>query len=114
LAETIERTVLARTPIRPRTAILAVAAVVEGDSFTMTNRSWLIRPAELARRFSLGEIAVINDFEAQALAAAALPPEALEQIGGSRAEPDAARVVLGPGTGLGVAGLIRHGGTWLP
>ena len=38
----------------------------------------------------------------------------MEKIGGGAPEPDASRVVLGPGTGLGVAGLIHACGRWIP
>jgi glucokinase len=114
LAAAIEHAVLSRSPIRPRTAILAVAGVVTGEAFGLTNLNWLIRPALLAASLAIEEVVVINDFEAQALAAIGLAEEDREQIGGLRAEADAPRVVLGPGTGLGIAGLIRHGRTWLP
>jgi len=57
---------------------------------------------------------VLNDFEAQALAVVALGPEHREKIGGGEPDPNAARVVLGPGTGLGVAGLVRFGDRWIP
>ena len=38
----------------------------------------------------------------------------MEKIGGGEPEAGASRVVLGPGTGLGVAGLIRACGRWIP
>lgn len=44
---------------------------------------------------------MINDFTALALAT-----EDLRPIGGGEAVPGAPRVVLGPGTGLGVPGLL--------
>src|SRR5690606_39197530 len=56
----------------------------------------------------------LNDFEAQALAVACLSSEYREGIG-PRIDPEAAsRVVLGPGTGLGVAGLVHARNTWFP
>jgi glucokinase len=60
------------------------------------------------------DVIVINDFEAQALAVASLGREHLEQIGGGEPLDGASRVVLGPGTGLGVAGLVRSANAWLP
>jgi glucokinase len=44
----------------------------------------------------------------------ALGEEHMEKIGGGEPEPGAGRVVLGPGTGLGVAGLIHALGRWIP
>ena len=62
----------------------------------------------------LSDIVVLNDFEAQALAVVALGEEHMEKIGGGAPEPNAGRVVLGPGTGLGVAGLIHALRHWIP
>jgi glucokinase len=62
----------------------------------------------------LSEVVVLNDFEAQALAVVALGEEHMEKIGGGAPEPNASRVVLGPGTGLGVAGLIYALDHWIP
>src|SRR5690606_22584996 len=59
-------------------------------------------------------VVVLNDFEAQALAVVALGEEHLEKIGGGNAETVGSRVVLGPGTGLGVAGLVHARRTWIP
>ncbi len=60
------------------------------------------------------DVTVLNDFEAQALAVVSLGSEHLEQIGGRPEEVIATRVVLGPGTGLGVAGLVRTRHAWVP
>ena len=66
------------------------------------------------RALGLPDIVILNDFEAQALAVVALGEEHMEKIGGGEPEPNAGRVVLGPGTGLGVAGLIHACGRWIP
>ncbi|MEO9340729.1 glucokinase [Mesorhizobium sp. SB112] len=112
--EAIQSAVLDKTDIRPRSAVLAVAGPVEGDAIALTNCPWVVRPRDMIRTLGLEDIVVLNDFEAQALAVAALGPENMEKIGGGEAEDDAARVVLGPGTGLGVAGLIHACGRWIP
>jgi glucokinase len=44
----------------------------------------------------------------------ALGEEHMEKIGGGAPEPNAGRVVLGPGTGLGVGGLIHALDHWIP
>lgn len=99
---------------RPRSAIVTVAGPVEGEAIRFTNSHWVIRPRDL-HRLGIADVVVLNDFEAQALAVVALAPEHLEPIGARREpEPEAGRVVLGPGTGLGVAGLIHSGGRWIP
>ena len=68
----------------------------------------------MSAALGLDDIVVLNDFEAQALAVAALDRGQMERIGGGEGEPRGSRVVLGPGTGLGVAGLINWRGTWIP
>lgn len=106
--------ILAKTEIKPRCAILAIAAPVQGDEIPLTNAGWVIRPKDMIARLGLEDVIVVNDFEAQALAVASLPDESLEQIGGGVREEDASRAVLGPGTGLGVAGLLHARDSWFP
>jgi glucokinase len=101
-------------PVRPRSAFIAVAAPVDGDEIPLTNCDWVIRPRQMIRSLDLEEVVLLNDFEAQALAVVALDAEHLEQIGGDAPEAGAGRAVLGPGTGLGVAGLVHSRGTWIP
>ncbi len=110
----IRDAVLANAPAAPKTAILAIAGPISGDEIELTNCPWVVRPYVMMDMLGLKDIIVINDFEAQALAVASLGPEHLEQIGGGEAVDGASRVVLGPGTGLGVAGLINIAGTWYP
>lgn len=111
--EAIE-TVLEASPVRPKAALLAVAGPVDGDEIPLTNCDWVVRPAAMARRLDLEAVVVLNDFEAQAMAAVALGPDHLVQIGGGSPEAGAGRTVLGPGTGCGVAGLVHSRGAWIP
>ncbi|MBK8456152.1 MAG: glucokinase [Phyllobacteriaceae bacterium] len=99
---------------RPRSAVLAVAGPVNGDAIPLTNCPWVVRPRQMLDVLGLDDIVIVNDFEAQALAVSALGPEHLVAIGGGRPEAESSRVVLGPGTGLGVAGLVRARGIWVP
>ena len=101
-------------PQPPKTAILAIAGPVNSDEIELTNCPWVIRPKVMMETLGFEEVIVLNDFEAQALAVVALDKEHLEQIGGGGVDPVAGRVVLGPGTGLGVAGLINARGIWQP
>lgn len=112
--EAIQTTILDKTSIQPRSAVLAVAGPVEGDEIELTNCDWVVRPRHMIETLGLDEVLVVNDFEAQALAVVALGPEHLEQIGGGEPEHGHGRVVLGPGTGLGVAGLVHSRGIWIP
>ncbi|WP_310011129.1 glucokinase [Brucella pseudogrignonensis] len=112
--DAIEQTVLNHTSIRPRSAILAVAGPVDGDEIDLTNCDWVVRPKQLIANLGFEDVTVLNDFEAQALAVVSINKEYLHQIGGNDEEIVATRVVLGPGTGLGVAGLVRTSKAWVP
>src|SRR5262249_5466876 len=96
----------------PRAACIAVAGPVVGQVIQLTNRNWQIDIEALRRRFQLARLLVINDFEALALARARLRADELARMGGGRALADKPLAVLGPGTGLGVAGLVPVGARW--
>jgi glucokinase len=112
--DAIQNGVLDKTSVQPRSAILAVAGPVKGDEIDLTNCDWVIRPTQMLANLGFADILVINDFEAQALAAASLESQYLEQIGRGEVMQSASRVVVGPGTGLGVAGLVHARHTWFP
>lgn len=114
LEDAIQSAILDHTAIQPRSAVIAIAGPVEGDEIPLTNCQWVVKPHQLMERFNLRDITVLNDFEAQALAVACLDAPHLENIGGVASNPNGKRVVMGPGTGLGVAGLIRSRQTWVP
>ncbi|MBW8482287.1 glucokinase [Actinomadura parmotrematis] len=101
---------------RPRAACLAVAGPVGGGTFRLTNAGWgTLRTEDVRRRLGLDRLDILNDFEALALALPELDGDDLVPIGGTAVPSgDGTRAVLGPGTGLGVAGLVRAGGGWLP
>ncbi|WP_173934506.1 glucokinase [Chelativorans sp. Marseille-P2723] len=108
------QSVLDQTSLLPRSTVLAVAGPVDGDEIDLTNSDWVVRPKQMMKTFGFGDVIVLNDFEAQALAVVALGEAHLEKIGGGSAETVGSRVVLGPGTGLGVAGLVHAQHTWIP
>ena len=95
-------------------AAVAVAGPVEGEIVSLTNRDWSftresLRKAALAKRFRL-----LNDFEALALSLPHLAGDDIIQIGGETPSKPAVKIVLGPGTGLGMATLapLPQGG-WM-
>ncbi len=110
----IQSCILDRTAIQPRSAILAVAAPIKGDEVPLTNSHWVVRPRRMLAELALSEVILLNDFEAQALAVVALDDEHLEPIGEGMQVAGSGRVVMGPGTGLGVAGLVCSRGIWIP
>ena len=73
----------------------------------MTNHHWSFSISELQRGLGLKRLKVINDFTALALSLPTLLPAELHHVGRQGvAVPGAPLAVLGPGTGLGVSGLL--------
>lgn len=87
-------------------AALAVANPIEGDIVRMTNRDWSFSIDMVRRELALQTLLVVNDFTALAMSLSALPQLERMQVGSGQAVPNAVIGVLGPGTGLGVSGLI--------
>lgn len=112
--DAIRATVHDASDTRPKSMILAVAGPVNSDEIPLTNCPWVVRPRGMIETLGFEDVVILNDFEAQALAVIALGEKNMERIGGGPPLPEAARVVLGPGTGLGVAGLIHSHGVWIP
>ena len=95
-------------------AAVAVAGPIEGETVGLTNRDWTftrqsLRKAALAKTFRL-----LNDFEALALSLPHLEGDDIVQIGGETPPKPSVKIVLGPGTGLGMATLAPlPGGGWM-
>jgi glucokinase len=98
---------------RPREAALAIAGPITGDVVSMTNHVWQFSASQTRQRLGLERLKILNDFTALALAVRHLPRNELQKIGGGRAVENRPIAVLGPGTGLGVSGLVPAGSHWL-
>jgi glucokinase len=99
---------------RVRSAVFAVATPVDSDWVHLTNSPWAFSIEATRDALGLDDLAVINDFVAQALAVPQLGPEDLIKVGGGEPAPDRPIGVIGAGTGLGVAGLLPVVGGWQP
>jgi glucokinase len=99
---------------QPSRAVLAIAAAPAGDVVRMTNHPWSFSIAELRRQLGLDRLTVINDFEANALSLPRLTGDDLAKVGTGEAIPGMPMGVLGPGSGLGVAGLVYSGDAFIP
>ncbi|WP_119286411.1 glucokinase [Azohydromonas sediminis] len=95
----------------PRAAAFAVATPIGREPIALTNARWSFTRAQLRAALGVERLRVLNDFEALALSLPALPPEHLRVLG-PWPPPDGTRAVVGPGTGLGVAGLVRTPCGW--
>ncbi|WOG29107.1 glucokinase [Endozoicomonas sp. 8E] len=94
-------------------ACLAVAGPVVDGKVSFTNSHWKIDQQQFKQDFELEVMALINDFAAQALAVPHLPANELMSVGPELDfDPDAVKLVIGPGTGLGLCGLIETPVGW--
>jgi glucokinase len=84
---------------------IAIAAPVTGEVLSLTNRAWSFTRDSLRAAVNTGELRVLNDFEVLALSLPHLKPHELAQIGGKTPDKPGVKLVLGPGTGLGMATL---------
>ena len=96
----------------PSAASIAIAGPVEGELIRFTNSSWTIRPSTLAADLGIDTVHLLNDFAAMAAAVSVLKDDELVYVGGPAGDlPDeGVTSIVGPGTGLGVAQLLRRNG----
>lgn len=98
----------------PKAAGIAVAGPIQGEVLKLTNNPWVIRPALIEAKLGATRFALVNDFGAVAHAVAHLDPEHFQHLCGENLPlPERGVVsIIGPGTGLGVAQLVRRGATY--
>jgi len=103
---------------RPTAACFAVAGPVGQTVTELTNVQWSLCPQALRRDYGLDQVEVVNDFAALASAIPYLSAEDVIVLqAGSEAytaEKHAVKAVVGPGTGLGVAALMKQDNSWAP
>jgi glucokinase len=99
---------------RVEAAALAVAGPVTDDQVRLTNHPWSFSISQLRRHLAIDRLLVVNDFTAVAVAAPYLKSDECNQIGGGAALASAPIGVLGPGSGLGVSGLVPTATGWIP
>ena len=106
LAEAIEAAV-SKLGTKPRSMIACGAGPVVGRTLKLTNASWVMDGPKAARRTGLSQGLLLNDFEAQALSLPTIPEGWEQRIGPLKFGGEGPQVILGPGTGLGVAALVE-------
>lgn len=112
--EAIEAALAGQACPRPRGAFLAVATRVEGPVVRLTNAAWTIDAARIGSALDLESVALVNDFVPVAAAACVLDESKdLARLGPRVGGRPGARLVLGPGTGLGAGALIPIGDRFL-
>ena len=109
----------ARTTGAPRAAALAVATALAGDRVALTNSGWDFSRRELQHALGLEALLLLNDFEALAMSLPRLQGAQVRSFGpaplpaADAAAATGTRAVVGPGTGLGVAGLVHGPQGWV-
>ncbi len=91
---------------------MAFAGPVGGEVLKLTNNPWVIRPALMEEKLGVTRLRIVNDFGAIAFAVGALGAEHYLHLCGPQGPlPDSGvTTIIGPGTGLGVAQLLKAGG----
>lgn len=98
----------------PRLAAIGIATAITGDQVQMTNHPWHFSIATLQAQLGVERLLLLNDFEALAQAIPLLAADERRAVGGGAPIMGANLAILGPGTGLGVSGLVADGrGDWL-
>lgn len=103
------------TGLRPKHACIAIAGPVTDDIVELTNLKWQFSITKLKKRYGFSELLVVNDFAGLAYGVPHIPDNTLFKIKPGISEDMGAKVIIGPGTGLGVAALVSNGkGQYIP
>ncbi len=96
----------------PRAAGIAIATPITGEVLKMTNNPWVIRPALIPSKLNVDTHVLVNDFGAVGYAVATLGLEHFDHLCGpdTAFPPTGPLSIVGPGTGLGVAQVVRADG----
>lgn len=105
-ASAAEATVLDTTALMPKSLLIALAGPITGPNVKLTNADWEVDPVGVARALNLDAVVTFNDFEALALSLPYLRDDQVMKVGAGEPVSRGPRVVVGPGTGLGVAALV--------
>ncbi|AVI63785.1 glucokinase [Halomonas sp. GFAJ-1] len=98
----------------PQEACLAFACPVHAERVKMTNNHWDFMKSDVQQALNLSLFKVINDFTAQALGVPHVGEDNLVEVQPGAAQSHSTRLVIGPGTGLGVAGVFPGQHAWIP
>lgn len=90
-------------------AAIAIAGPVLGETVKLTNSPWIADKKEIQKVLSTERVYLFNDFEAAALAVPGMPDEETDTLQVGEKSDTHPFLVLGPGTGLGVAAVAKTG-----
>ena len=107
---------LKSTGLHAQRAVFAAAGrISDGQTVQITNNPWAISARTMQTELKLDSVHLVNDFAAQSMAVMLLQPKDLVAVGKLPlpklgAKEEQTFVIVGPGTGLGVGGLLLRGG----
>lgn len=91
----------------------SVAGPIQNESVKFTNNPWLIKTRDLATRYEISDVVLLNDYSAISYSLPYLEHDDLLPIGDNwhwQKKPSYAYGVIGPGSGLGVGGVMQREG----
>ena len=95
-------------------ACFAIAGASHTETFKLANNDWKIKKGDVVSELNNINVTWVNDFTAQAIATTMLSEDDIIVINPGSIQNDRARLAIGPGTGLGVCGLIPASNEWVP
>jgi glucokinase len=93
-------------------ACFGVAGPTDGQQAQLTYLPWQLDSTELGRRFAIARVVLANDFAAAAHGLPLVETQQVLTLHSGQPIAKAPRIILGAGTGLGVAGLVWENGRY--
>ena len=93
-------------------ACFGLAGPTDGRTASLTYLPWQLSTTALGQRFGISRTVLVNDFAAAAHGLPLLEATQIHTVHAGQAIAQAPRVILGAGTGLGVAGLVWEGSAY--
>ena len=91
-------------------ACFGIAGPTDGQQAKLTYLPWHLSATDIGQRFAISRVTLANDFAAAAHGLMRVAPESIRTLQHGTPLAAAPRLILGAGTGLGVAGLLPEGG----
>jgi glucokinase len=99
---------------KPDSASFGIAGPVVDGRVRTGNLPWIVDGATMAKQLGLQRVRLLNDLEAAAFGISVMTPADLDLLHAGVSAPQAPRVVIAAGTGLGEAILFWDGTRHLP
>ncbi len=96
----------------PAAACFAIAGPIQQGHAQITNLGWKFNIDSMRAELGMDTLHIINDFAGLAYAVPFLSAQETQVLYPGEANPEAPIVVMGPGTGFGMAILVPNEGRW--